>query len=115
MGTPVISVWEGPKRGCDALSDVGDGTVTAYPVKSWEHIRTTNPVESTFTTDWLRTQRSRNCGSRRTTLAMVLKLLQSAEKRWKRIKGFKKLALVVNNARFQDGEQLADQADRNVA
>ncbi|MGA4496015.1 IS256 family transposase, partial [Vreelandella venusta] len=81
-----------------------------YPAEHWVHIRTTNPIESTFATVRLRSKRSRNCGSRATTLAMVFKLLQSAEKRWKRIKGFSKLELVVNNVRFQDGEQVNDQS-----
>ncbi|MCE0732829.1 IS256 family transposase [Halomonas sp. G15] len=86
-----------------------------YPAEHWVHIRTTNPIESTFATVRLRSKRSRNCGSRATTLAMVFKLLQSAEKRWKRIKGFSKLELVVNNVRFQDGEQVNDQSDRTAA
>jgi putative transposase len=46
---------------------------------------------------------------------MVFKLLQSAQKRWKRIKGFRKLKLVVNNVRFRDGEQVVDQSDRIAA
>jgi transposase-like protein len=78
-------------------------------------IRTTNPIESTFATVRLRTKRSRNCGSRATTLAMVFKLLQSAKKRWRRIKHFQKLELVVSNVKFQDGEQGVDQSDRNAA
>ena len=79
------------------------------------HIRTTNPIESTFATVRLRTKRSRNCGSRDTTLATVFKLLQTAQKRWRRIKHFQKLELVVSNVKFQDGEQVADQSDRNAA
>ena len=86
-----------------------------YPAEHWVHIRTTNPIESTFATVRLRSKRSRNCGSRATTLAMVFKLLQSAEKRWKRIKGFSKLELVVNNVQFKDGEPLTDQSDRTAA
>jgi len=86
-----------------------------FPAEHWVHIRTTNPIESAFATVRLRTKRSRSCGSRGTTLAMVFKLLQSAEKRWKRIKGFKKLELVVNNVKFQDGEQVTDQSDRGAA
>ncbi len=86
-----------------------------YPAEHWVHIRTTNPIESTFATVRLRTKRSRNCGSRETTLAMVFKLLQSAQKRWKRIKGFRKLELVVNNVRFRNGEQVVDQQDRVAA
>ncbi|WP_075878825.1 IS256 family transposase [Vreelandella massiliensis] len=86
-----------------------------YPAEHWLHIRTTNPIESTFATVRLRSKRSRNCGSRATTLAMVFKLLQSAQKRWKRIAGFNKLELVVNNVKFQDGEPLTDQSDSNAA
>ncbi len=86
-----------------------------YPAEHWVHIRTTNPIESTFATVRLRTRRSRNCGSRETTLAMVFKLLQSAQKRWKRIKGFGKLELVVNNVQFRNGEQVKDQSDRLAA
>jgi hypothetical protein len=46
---------------------------------------------------------------------MVFKLLQSAQKRWKRIKGFDQLKLVVDNVQFQDGIQVEDQSDRNAA
>jgi transposase-like protein len=88
---------------------------SAYPAEHWVHIRTTNPIESTFATVRLRTRRSRNCGSRETTLAMVFKLLQSAQKRWKRIKGFRQLELVVNNVQFRNGEQINDQSDRLAA
>jgi transposase-like protein len=86
-----------------------------FPAEHWVHIRTTNPIESTFSTVRLRSRRSRNCGSRETTLAMIYKLLESAQKRWKRIKGFKLLTLVVNNVTFKDGEQEKDQSDRDVA
>lgn len=86
-----------------------------FPAEHWCHIRTTNPIESTFATVRLRTKRARNCGSRETTLAMVYKLLESAQKKWKRIKGFNLLTLVVNNVKFKDGEQVSDQSDRNAA
>jgi transposase-like protein len=86
-----------------------------YPAEHWVHIRTTNPIESSFATVRLRSKRSRNCGSRATTLAMVFKLLQSAQKRWRRIKHFQKLELVISNVKFQDGEQVTDQSDRNAA
>ena len=86
-----------------------------FPSQHWVHIRTTNPIESTFATVRLRTKRARNCGSRETTLAMVYKLLETAQKRWKRIKGFNLLTLVVNNVPFKDGEQVTEQSDRNVA
>jgi transposase-like protein len=86
-----------------------------FPAEHWVHIRTTNPIESTFATVRLRTDRMRNCGSRETTLTMLFKLLQSAQKGWKRIKGFRKLELVVNNVQFRNGEQVIDQSDRLAA
>lgn len=86
-----------------------------FPAIHWIHLRTTNPIESTFATVRLRTKQSRSCGSRDTTLSMVFKLLQSAQKRWKRIKGFDQLKLVVDNVQFQDGIQVEDQSDRNAA
>lgn len=86
-----------------------------FPAEHWLHIRTTNPIESTFATVRLRTKRSRNCGSRDTTLAMVYKLMESAQTRWRKIKGFALLTLVLNNVKFEDGEQVVEQLDRNAA
>ena len=86
-----------------------------FPAEHWIHIRTTNPIESTFATVRLRTKKTRNCGSRDTTLAMVYKLMQSAEKRWRKISGFSLLTLVVNNVEFKDGIQISEQADRKAA
>ncbi len=86
-----------------------------FPAEHWIHIRTTNPIESTFATVRLRTKKARNCGSRDTTLAMVYKLMESAQKRWKKIKGFSLLTLVVNNVEFKDGVQVIDQPDTKVA
>ncbi len=86
-----------------------------FPAAHWIHLRTTNPIESTFATVRLRTKRSRSCGNRDTTLSMVFKLLQSAQKRWKRIKGFNQLKLVVNNVQFRDGERVDDQSGRDAA
>ena len=86
-----------------------------FPAAHWTHIRTTNPIESTFATVRLRTKRARNCGSRETTLAMVYKLLKTAQKRWKRIKGFNLLTLVVNNVQFKDGEHVTEQSGRDAA
>ena len=86
-----------------------------FPAIHWIHLRTTNPIESTFATVRLRTKRSRSCGNRDTTLSMVFKLIQSAQKRWKRIKGFNQLKLVVNNVQFRDGERVDDQSGRDAA
>ena len=82
-----------------------------FPAAHWIHIRTTNPIESTFATVRLRTKKTRNCGSRETTLSMVFKLLQSAQKRWNKIKGFKLLTLVVNNVEFKYGIEASEKSD----
>ena len=86
-----------------------------FPAEHWIHIRTTNPIESAFATVRLRTKKSRNCGSRDSTLAMVFKLMESAQKRWIKIRGFNLLTLVVNNVKFEDGVQLVEQSDRKAA
>lgn len=84
-----------------------------FPSEHWQHIRTSNPIESTFATVRLRTSKSRNCGSRDTVLAMIFKLIQSVEKNWRRIKGFEKLQLVVDQVKFIDGIQ--EQLDQDAA
>jgi transposase-like protein len=86
-----------------------------FPAVHWIHIRTTNPIESTFSTVRLRTRKTRNCGSRETTLAMVFKLIQSAEKRWKRIKGFDLIGEVIEGVVFKDGVRATNQPDRDAA
>jgi hypothetical protein len=74
-----------------------------FPAEHWAHIRTTNPIESTFATVRLRTDKTRGCVSKDTILALVFKLVQSAEKRWLRIRGFKYLADVIEGVPFKDG------------
>lgn len=76
-----------------------------FPAQHWPHIRTTNPIESTFATVRLRTAKTRNCVSRTAILSMVFKLVQSAEKRWNRLRGFKLLADVIVGVQFIDGEK----------
>ncbi|HFC9269514.1 TPA: IS256 family transposase [Legionella pneumophila] len=86
-----------------------------FPAEHWQHIRTTNPIESAFSTVRLRTHKSRNCGSRDTTLAMVFKLMEVAQKRWIKIRGFNLLTLVINNVKFVDGVQVNEQSDSLAA
>jgi len=86
-----------------------------FPAEHWIHIRTSNPIESAFSTIRLRTAKTRNCGSRETTLMMIFKLAQSAERRWKRLKGQKLLGDVITGVKFKDGVRESDQSDRSVA
>ena len=74
-----------------------------FPAAHWQHIRTTNPIESTFATIRLRTRKTRNCLSARTGLSLMHQLAISAQKRWRRLRGFRQLADVVAGVKFVDG------------
>lgn len=74
-----------------------------FPAEQWPHLRTTNPIESTFATVRLRTAKTRGCLSRETMLTMVFRLSLSAQKRWRRLRGFKHLAEVVRGVQFHNG------------
>jgi transposase-like protein len=75
-----------------------------FPATHWIHIRTTNPIESTFATVRLRTVKTKGCGSRIATLTMVFKLTMEAAKTWKKLKGHQLILLVLENKKFVDGE-----------
>jgi len=75
-----------------------------FPAEHWIHIRTTNPIESTFATVRHRTRQTKGCGSRRATMTMVFKLALEAEKRWRRLNGSQLLAKVIEGVKFVDGE-----------
>ena len=75
-----------------------------FPAEHWKHIRTANPIESTFATVRLRTSKTKGCLSRQTALAMVFKLAKSAERHWRRLDGSQRLAQVIDGVRFRDGE-----------
>ncbi|MGG6242677.1 IS256 family transposase [Nodosilinea sp. AN01ver1] len=79
-----------------------------FPAEHWAHIRTTNPIESTFATVRLRTDKTRGCVSKDTILALVFKLVESAQKSWLRIRGFKHLADVIKGVPFKDGYRIDD-------
>jgi putative transposase len=74
-----------------------------FPAEHWIHIRTTNPIESTFATVRLRTAKVRSCFSSKTVVTMAFKLCQCAQKRWQRLYGYRKLGKVISGIRFVDG------------
>jgi transposase-like protein len=78
-------------------------TFYEFPAEHWVHLRTTNPLESTFATVRLRTKRTKGCGSRTACLTMVFKLTQCAEKRWRRLNGKELIPEVIRGVKFIDG------------
>lgn len=78
-------------------------TFYSFPAEHWKHIRTTNPIESTFATVRLRTEKVKSCFSTHTVVSMAYKLCRCAEKRWQKINGIDKLTKVIENVEFVDG------------
>lgn len=79
-----------------------------FPAAHWLHLRTTNPIESTFATVRLRHRKTKGCGTRKATLAMVYKLCREAEKGWRKLTGFALIHLVEVGIKFVNGEQVKD-------
>ena len=86
-----------------------------FPAEHWAHIRTTNPVESTFATIRHRTDRTMGCVTRDMMLTMIYKLGMCAEKRWRRIRGFSSLAKVIADVKFKDGIEVTEISDNRDA
>jgi len=76
-----------------------------FPAEHWKHLRTTNPIESTFATIRLRHKRTKGSGSRRTSLAMMFKLAQSAQKGWRKLNCHEKIIPLLNGKKFVNGVQ----------
>ena len=81
-----------------------------FPAEHWKHIRTSNPIESTFATVRLRTVKTKGCLSRKTALAMTFKLILSAKRKWRKLDGSTLLAEVIDGVPFQDGIKLTKNA-----
>jgi len=90
---------------CDCLRKDRDELLAFYdfPAEHWSHLRTTNPIESTFATIRLRHRKTKGNGTRRASLAMMFKLAQSAEKNWRRLNCHEKITLVIEGRPFKDG------------
>ncbi|HFK9858443.1 TPA: IS256 family transposase [Legionella pneumophila] len=74
-----------------------------FPAEHWAHLRTTNPIESTFASVRHRTYKSKGAFSRLTILTMVFKLCDNAKHHWRKLRGFKKLADVIRGVKFVNG------------
>ena len=102
-------------KAAECLSKDRDALLAFYdfPAEHWQHLRTTNPIESTFATVRHRTIRSKGCLSNRTALAMVFKLLETAQKSWRRLDGHNQLPKLVLGVTFNNGiEVIAKSTDR---
>ena len=101
-----ISIYEAKyPKATQCLKKDRDVLLTFYdfPAEHWRHIRTTNPIESTFSTLRLRTAKLRSCFSSKTVVTMAFKLCQCAQKRWQRLYGYRKLGEVIRGVTFVNG------------
>jgi transposase-like protein len=94
-------------KACECLAKDKEVLFTYYdfPALHWSHLRTSNPIESTFATVRLRTEKTKGCGSRKATLTMVWQLARAAQKGWRRLNGSELLTKVVERVIFIDGEE----------
>ena len=99
-------------KATDCLGKDRDALLTFYdfPAEHWRHIRTTNPIESTFATVRLRTVKTKGSGSRTACLTMVFKLMESASRSWRSLNGSARLRTVISGAKFVDGIEVKDAA-----
>jgi transposase-like protein len=90
---------------CECLEKDRDVLLSFYdfPAEHWIHLRTTNPIESTFATIRLRHRRTKGSGSRRASLAMMFKLAQAAQKSWRRLNGHQHITHLLQGKTFIDG------------
>jgi len=90
---------------CECLRKDREVLLTFYdfPAEHWRHLRTSNPIESTFATIRLRHRRTKGSGTRKTSLAMMFKLAQAAQKRWRRLNGQEQLDFLLQGRVFVDG------------
>ena len=81
-----------------------------FPAEPWAHLRTTNPIESTFATVRLRQRRTKGCSSREASLTMVFMLARQAEARWRRLNGSELMVHLLEGKKFKDGELIEPHA-----
>lgn len=86
-----------------------------FPAEHWKHLRTTNPIESTFATVRHRTVRTKGCLSNRTALAMIFKLAEAAQKSWRRLDGRNQLPKLITGVKFTDGIEARNQDAQTAA
>lgn len=79
-----------------------------FPAEHWQHLRTTNPIESTFATVRHRTTRTRNCMTRGTFLGLAFKLMEAAQESWRRIRAPGRIKDLLTGTVFEDGNPVTE-------
>ena len=103
-------------RGVPDQGPPGDAGLLRLPGRAcWKHLRTSNPIESTFATVRHRTVRTKGCLSNKTALAMIFKLAQAAEKSWRRLDGHNQLPKLIAGVKFVDGIEAVRQQHQAAA
>ncbi len=104
-------------KATDCLKKDREALLTFYdfPAEHWKHIRTTNPIESTFATVRHRTIKTKGALSRETALSMVFKLVMAAQKKWLRLNGRNELPKLIQGVRFNDGIEVKDMTKQHAA
>lgn len=87
----------------------------AFPAEHWDHVRTTNPIESVFATVRHRTVRTKGALSQDTAKLMVFKLVTAAAKTWRRLQGENQLPKVIQGVTFRDGIEVTEAASQDAA
>lgn len=104
-------------KATDCLSKDRKELLTFYdfPAEHWKHVRTTNPIESTFATVRHRTKRSKGCLAQETAFIVVFKLIKDAEKTWRRLDGKNQLPKIITGVKFRDGSEVIVDDERAAA
>jgi transposase-like protein len=108
-----LKSWEAKyPKATECLSKDREALMAFYdfPAEHWMHIRTTNPIESTFATVRLRTNKTKGCGTRTACETMVFKLMESASKGWRKLNGALLLPEILQGMKFVDGIKVAKDA-----
>ena len=113
-----VEVYE-PKypKAAQCLAKDRDSLLSFYdfPAQHWHHIRTSNPIESTFASVRLRTAKTRGCGSRASILSTVFKLSKSAEQRWLKLRGTEMMGKVISGVKFKNGVEVQQTVRQEIA
>ena len=101
-GVKYPKAWECLEKDKDELLAFYD-----FPAEHWKHLRTTNPIESTFATIRLRHRKTKGSGNRKASLVMMFKLAEAAAKRWRRLDGHQHIISLLQGKKFVNGIQQA--------